>query len=75
VLGWYVTFEIRKSGLLHKKERSPRRSRTFATEADAKVFARARLDDGLIVFAGTVNPYSPKQLIVPEDIVRWLTEQ
>jgi hypothetical protein len=72
---WFVTFEIRKRGLLHKRERSPRQSRMFATEAEAKMFARAKLDEGLIVFAGTVSPYSPKQLILPNDIARWLTEQ
>src|ERR1700736_4999811 len=52
---WFVTFEIRKRGLLHKRERSPRESRMFATEAEAKMFARAKLDEGLIVFAGTVS--------------------
>jgi hypothetical protein len=72
---WYVTFEIRKRGLLHKKERSPRESRTFATEAEAKMFARAKLDEGLVVFAGTINPHSPKQLILSHDIARWVAEQ
>jgi hypothetical protein len=29
-LNWFVTFEIRKRGLLLKKERSPRETHTFA---------------------------------------------
>jgi hypothetical protein len=72
---WFVTFEIRKRGLRQKKERSPRESRMFVAEAEAKMFARAKLDEGLSVFAGTVNPHSPKQLILPHDIPRWLMEQ
>jgi hypothetical protein len=72
---WFVTFEIRKRGLRHKRERSPRESRMFVAEAEAKMFARAKLDEGLIVFAGTVSPHSPKQLILPHDIAGWLTEK
>jgi hypothetical protein len=72
---WFVTFEIHKRGLLAKKERSPRESRIFATEAEAKLFARAKLEEGLIVFAGTViNPHSPKRLILSRDIANWLEE-
>jgi hypothetical protein len=69
---WYVTFEIRKRGLLSKKERSPRETRTFATEAEAKMFARAKLEEGLVVFAGTINPHSPKRLVLSHDIADWL---
>ena len=72
---WYVTFEIRKRGLLHRRERSPRETRMFETEAEAKTFARAKLDEGLIVFAGTINPHSPKQLILSQDVTRWPGEQ
>jgi hypothetical protein len=69
---WYVTFEIRKRGLLSKKERSPRETRTFATEAEAKIFARVKLEEGLVVFAGTINPQSPKRLILFHDVANWL---
>lgn len=68
---WYVTFEIRKSGVL-PKQRSPRQTRTFATEADAKGFARSKHEEGLAVFAGTINPYTPKQLIPSSQIHVWL---
>jgi len=72
---WYVTFEIRKRGLLSKKERSPRETRTFATEAEAKKFARVKLEEELVVFAGTINPHSPKRLILSYDISSWVEEQ
>jgi len=72
---WYVTFEIRKRGLLPKKERSPRETRTFATEAEAKKFARVKLKEELVVFAGTINPHSPKRLILSYDISSWVEDQ
>lgn len=71
---WYVTFEVRKRGLL-LRERSPRETKTFATEAEAKAFARAKLDDGLAVFAGTINPHLPRRLIPASSIAAWLAEE
>lgn len=71
---WYVTVELRKSGVL-PRQRRPRETKTFATEADAKIFARSRADEGLAVFAGTINPYSPKRLILSSQISAWLEEQ
>jgi hypothetical protein len=70
---WYVSFDVRKRKL--PSVRGRRASRVFTTEAEAKMFARAKLDEGLIVVAGTINPHSPKQLIPSEDIDRWLAEQ
>jgi hypothetical protein len=70
---WYVTFESRKWGLLPKR-RSPRETRTFATEAEAKIFARAKLDEGQVVFAGTLNPHLPKRLIPSSRVHLWLAE-
>ncbi|MBR0755000.1 hypothetical protein JQ604_22685 [Bradyrhizobium jicamae] len=72
---WFVTVQIRKRGLLQKRERSPRETRTFATEAEAKRFAGMKLEEGLVVFAGTINPYSPKRLILSHDVAGWLEEQ
>jgi hypothetical protein len=68
---WYVTFEIRKRGTL-PKQRCPRETRTFATEAEAKIFARARLEEGLTAYAGTINPYFPRRLIPSSDMLAWL---
>jgi hypothetical protein len=69
---WYVTFEIRKRGQLPRKERSPRETRTFATEAQAKTFARTKLEEGLVVFAGTINPHFPQRLILSHDVANWV---
>ena len=68
---WYVTFQIRQRGAL-PRPRCPRQTTTFATEAEARRYARARIEEGLIVFAGTINPYLPKQLIPAEHIIDWL---
>ena len=69
---WYVTFELQKRGLLSSRRRGPRATRTFATEAEAKNFARVKFDEGLVVFAGTINPQSPKQLVASSAIPEWL---
>jgi hypothetical protein len=71
---WYVTFEVRKRGTL-PKQRSPRETKTFATEAEAKAFARSKHEEGLPVFAGTINPHSPKQLIPSSRIHAWLADE
>jgi hypothetical protein len=47
-------------------------TRTFDTETDAKNFARAKFNEGLVVFAGTINPYTPRQLISSGSIPSWL---
>ena len=47
---------------------------TFATEAEAKTFARSKFHEGLIVYAGTINPYSPKRLISSRNLTHWLDE-
>jgi hypothetical protein len=70
---WYVSFEIRQRGVL-PRQRSPRETRTFATEDEAKLFARAKLDEGLSVFAGTINPHVPRRLIPAPDIHAWLND-
>jgi hypothetical protein len=44
----------------------------FETETEAKDFARARFNEGLVVFAGTINPYLPRQLIPSSRIPLWL---
>jgi hypothetical protein len=68
---WYVTFEVQKRGALPRR-RSPRATRTFETETEAKNFAWAKFNEGLIVYAGTINPYSPKQIIPSSSIPFWL---
>jgi hypothetical protein len=68
---WYVTFEVQKRGVLPRR-RSPRATRKFATEAEARDFAHAKFNEGLILYAGTINPYSPKQLIPSSSIPSWI---
>jgi hypothetical protein len=70
---WFVTFEIRKRGIL-PKQRSPRETRMFVTEDEAKIFARSKLEEGLTVFAGTINPHLPKRLVPSSRIYAWLDE-
>jgi hypothetical protein len=71
---WYVTFEVQKRGVFPKR-RSPRLTITFETEAEAKDFARAKLQEGLIVFAGTINPHVPRKLIPSHNIADWVAEE
>jgi len=71
---WYVTYEVHKRGILPKR-RSPRLTTTFETEAEAKDFARAKLQEELIVFARTLNPHVPRQLVTSHDIAAWLTDE
>ncbi|MET4386076.1 hypothetical protein ABIB73_001821 [Bradyrhizobium sp. F1.4.3] len=70
---WYVTFEVHKRGTLPKR-RSPRETRTFESEADARTFAREKFNEGLIVFAGTLNPFLPRRLIPSSEISSWIEQ-
>lgn len=74
VFTWYVTFEAHKRGVFPRR-RSPRETRTFETEAQAKNFAQAKLDEGLVVYAGTINPASPRRLIASGGIPHWLENE
>jgi hypothetical protein len=68
---WYVTFVVPKSGTLVRR-RSLRSTRTFATEAEAKDFARVKFGEGLVVTAGTIIPHLPRQAIPSTGIPAWL---
>ncbi len=70
---WYVTFEVHKRGTLPKR-RSPRETRMFESEADARSFAREKFNEGLIVFAGTLNPFLPRRLIPSSEIPDWIEQ-
>src|SRR6185436_10308032 len=70
---WFVTFEIRKRGIL-PKQRSPRETMTFVPEDEAQLFARSKLGEGLTVFAGTINPHFPKRLVPSSHIYAWRDE-
>jgi hypothetical protein len=68
---WYVTFEVPRNGTLVQR-RNPRLTKTFETEAEARDFARAKFEGGLIVTAGTVNPHLPRTAIPSEGVLAWL---
>jgi hypothetical protein len=68
---WYVTFEVPRSGTLVQR-RNPRLTKTFETEAEARDFARAKFEGGLIVTAGTINPHLPRKAVSSEGILAWL---
>jgi hypothetical protein len=64
---------VQRRGIL-PRQRSPRETKTFATEHEAKLFARAKRDEGLSIFAGTINPHLPKRLIPSSGINAWLAD-
>jgi hypothetical protein len=51
-----------------------RRSQHFASEQDAKAFARDRVTEGAEITAGTINPHSPKRFIGAAQILDWFNE-
>ena len=70
---WYVTFEIPWKGTAIRSRRS-RSTETFETEMEAKSFARAKFDEGLVVTAGTIIPHLPRRAIASGNIPSWLDE-
>jgi hypothetical protein len=70
---WYVTFELPWRGTAARSRRS-RSTQTFETEIEAKNFARAKFDEGLVVTAGTIIPHSPRRAIPSGNIPSWLDE-
>jgi hypothetical protein len=68
---WYVAISIPRK---EKTENYFRRSRTFASESDAKRFAEAMIAKGVELSAGTLNPVVPKRTIGPLQIEQWLAE-
>jgi hypothetical protein len=72
---WYVSVEAPSDWRPgSSRAPSPRQSKSFSTEAEAKLFARAMLSDGLKVMAGTMNPHLPRRVIVASEIERWIEE-
>ncbi len=69
---WYVTFELQPCRGMLQEPRHPRLTVTFETEADAKLFAKTKLDQGSIVTAGTLDPHPPRQVIPSSAISIWL---
>jgi hypothetical protein len=68
---WFVTYKPVGSTSRKGYRRS---SKQFASEQDAKAFAKDRLAEGSEITAGTLNPHSPKRFIGAARILDWLNE-
>jgi hypothetical protein len=67
---WFVSFKKLESLREHARQ-----TQTFATEIEAKKFARSRMDDkGIAMYAGTINPHWPKRTLSSHQIADWLDE-
>jgi hypothetical protein len=67
---WYVSFVA--SGDV-SGDRARRATKTFASEHEAKNFARAKFEAGdKTLVAGTINPETPKRVISSSSIPDWL---
>ena len=69
---WYVSIHLPED---QKTGHYSRRSETFANEAEAKQFAASKIAVGTEISAGTLNPVTPKRVIKPSEIEKWLSEK
>ena len=67
---WYVAIYVSHQ---EKAGRYSRRSRTFASESEAKRFAAGKIAAGTEISAGTLNPVTPKRIIKPSEIEKWIS--
>ena len=69
---WYVSY---LAGGDVSGDRVRRATKTFASEHEAKNFARAKFEAGdKTLVAGTINPETPKRVISSSAIPDWLDE-
>ena len=72
---WYVSVEGPSEWRpTSSRSPTPRLSKSFPTENEAKQFAREMLSKGLKVIVGTMIPHMPRRLIVASEIERWIDE-
>ena len=64
---WYVSFENPQLTRQHVRS-----TLTFESEEEAKQFTRQTLASNRSVYAGTINPHTPKRLVSPDQIDEWL---
>jgi hypothetical protein len=69
---WYVSIHLPDD---QKTGHYSRRSETFCSESDAKQFAASKIVAGKEISAGTLNPFTPKRIIKPSEIDKWLSER
>jgi hypothetical protein len=68
---WFVSFEVQGRGVLLERP-GPRATVTFETESEAKGFARTKLNEGRVIYAGTINPHLPRRVVPSKGISSWL---
>ena len=68
---WYVSIHLPEE---QKTGHYSRRSETFCSEAEAKRFAASQMAFGTEISAGTLNPVTPKRIVKPSEIEKWLSE-
>jgi len=69
---WYVSY-IASGSMLG--DRASRATKNFASEEEARAFARSRTEAGdQTLIAGTINPVLPKRVIPSASIPAWLDE-
>ena len=69
---WYVSVHLPEE---QKTGHYSRRSETFSSEAEAKLFAASKMAIGTEISAGTLNPVTPKRVIRPSEVEKWLSEK
>jgi hypothetical protein len=69
---WYVSIHLPDD---QKTGHYSRRSETFASESEAKRFAAGKIAAGTEISAGTLNPVTPKRIIKPSEVEKWLSEK
>jgi hypothetical protein len=69
---WYVSIHLPEH---QKTGHYSRRSETFSSESEAKQFAASKVAAGSGISAGTLNPVTPKRVIRPFEIEKWLSEK
>jgi len=69
---WYVSIHLPEE---QKTGHYCRRSETFVSEAEAKIFAASKIAAGTEISAGTLNPVTPKRIIRSSEIEKWLSEK
>lgn len=69
---WYVSIHLPED---QKTGHYSRRSETFASESEAKRFAAGKIAAGTEISAGTLNPVTPKRIIKPSEIEKWISEK
>ena len=68
---WYVSIHLPAD---QKTGHYSRRAESFVSEAEAKRFAESKISAGMEISAGTLNPVTPKRVIDPSQIKKWLSE-